>query len=212
MSDDLKSTDSEADKIEQVDGNKSDDHLLIDTPIPTRLDKTEVDEVTSDSHSDESSSEAALQRLIAYEKMELLKLIEEFAEDADEEDESKLIELEKLLNDFFISETKNSGLFTPKWDTLSKVHRQLNSLINSSKISKSELMKAKILANNLDKKRYIFQEIQRGIKNGQIDTTLNRLQLRMISSNMFDKIKELDEMNFENIAAILNSGLPVNFD
>ena len=164
--------------------------LSIDSPIPARLDETEVDEVTSDSDS-KSSSEAALQRLIAYEKMELLKLLEEFAEDADEEDKSKLIELAKLLNDFFISETKNSGVFSPRLDTLSIVHRKLDSLISASKISRSELMKAKILANNLDKKRYIFKKIQRGIKNGQIDNTLNRLQLEMISSNMFDKIKRV---------------------
>ena len=68
-----------------------------------------------------------------------------------------------------------------------------------------------MLVNNLDKKRHIFQEIQQGIKNGQVDDTLNRLRYQMIGSNMFDKIRKLDEMNFGNIAAIINSGLHVKF-
>lgn len=210
------------------DKNKTSD-LRIETPIPTRLDEADNE---TDSNSDESlseiseinepiparldkvtsdSSEAALQSLIAHEKMELLKLLEEFVEVVDKEDENKLIELEKLLDDFFISKTKNSGLRGPKWETLPKVHGQLDSLINS-KIPRTELIKAKILAENLDKKQHIFQEIQQGIKNGQVDDTLNRLQYQVMGSNMLDKIKKLDEMNFENIAAIINSGLPVNFD
>ena len=214
------------------DKNKTSD-LRIETPIPTHLDEAdnETDNET-DSNSDESlseiseinepiparldkvtsdSSEAALQSLIAREKMELLKLLEEFVEVVDKEDENKLIELEKLLNDFFISKIKYSEEIGPKWETLPKVHSQLDGL-KYSKLPRSELMKAKMLVNNLDKKRHIFQEIQQGIKNGQVDDTLNRLRYQMIGSNMFDKIKELDEMNFENIAAIINSGLHVNFD
>ena len=86
------------------DKNKTSD-LRIETPIPTRLDEAdnETDNET-DSNSDESlseiseinepiparldkvtsdSSEAALQSLIAREKMELLKLLEEFVEVVD---------------------------------------------------------------------------------------------------------------------------------
>ena len=206
------------------DKNKTSD-LRIETPIPTRLDEKDNE---TDSNSDESlseiseinepipahkvtSDEDALQSLIAREKMELLKLLEEFVEVVDKEDESKLIELEKLLNDFFINKIKYSEEIGPKWETLPKVHSQLDGL-KYSKIPRSELEKAKMLVNNLDKKRHIFQEIQQGIKNGQVDDTLNRLRYQMIGSNMFDKIKELDEMNFGNIAAIINSGLPVNLD
>ena len=203
--------------------NSTSDLLKIHKPIPAH----ETDNET-DSNSDEclseiceinepipvhkvTSDESALQSLIAREKMELLKLLEEFVEVVDKEDESKLIELEKLLNDFFISKIKYSEEIGPKWETLPKVHSQLDGL-KYSKIPRSELEKAKMLVNNLDKKRHIFQEIQQGIKNGQVDDTLNRLRYQMIGSNMFDKIKELDEMNFENIAAIINSGLHVNFD
>ena len=199
------------------DKNKTSD-LRIETPIPTRLDETDNE---TDSNSDESlsennsiseidepiparltsdSNESALQSLIAREKMELLKLLEEFVEVVDKEDENKLIELERLFEEI-----------GPKWETLPKVHSQLDRL-KDSKIPRTELIKAKILAENLDKKQHIFQEIQQGIKNGQVDNTLNRLQYQVMGSNMWDKIRKLDEMNFENIAAIINSGLPVNFD
>ena len=136
--------------------------------------------------------------------MELLKILKEFANVVDEEDESKLIDLERLLSKFFISEYERSEVLGPRMETFPKVHAQLNKLTNS-KIPKWELSRAKILVNNLDKKRRILQAFFRGFKNNRdVSETAKRLvQERMISSEVFDKLRKLEKPNFENISAIL---------
>ena len=200
-------------------------------PIPATLDwktKDETDsdnEVTSDDertsdedlrstrkdHSerkndaiDATSEEGSLKQLIAFEKTELLEILKEFVNVVDEEDKYKLIGLERLLNNFFISEYETPGFLEPLEETFPKVHAQLDNL-TYTKIPRYELSRAKILVNNLDKKRRILQDFFRGIKNNRdvCETAKRLVQERMISSEVFDKLRKLEKPNFENISAIL---------
>ena len=142
----------------------------------------------------EEEEKAALENLIAYEKKELLNLLKEFAAVIDEEDGSKLIELGSRLDDFFVSdkdyETRNDR------ETLPKVHRQLDGLIRSN-IPRTELIRAKILANDLDKKRRILGELYSGLKSGHFDEAVNRLwQERNISSEVDENLRKLEDPKF----------------
>ena len=79
--------------------------------------------------------------------------------------------------------------------------------LNRSKIPRTELIRAKILASDLEKKRYILGELFRGLKSGCFDAVVNWLaQKGDISFD--DKLRELENPNFENIGEIIKSNLP----
>ena len=153
---------------------------------------------------DVTSEEDSLKNLVAFEKNELLEILKEFVNVVDEEDKYKLIGLERLLNNFFISEYETPGFLEPLEETFPKVHAQLDNL-TYTKIPRYELTRAKILVNNLDKKRRILQDFFRGFKNNRdvCETAKRLVQERMISSEVFDKLRKLEKPNFENISAIL---------
>ena len=169
--------------------------------IPVRPPEVEED-------SGEAEEKAALENLIAYDKKKLLNLLKEFAAVIDEEDASKLVELGSLLDDFFVSESKPIG-WGKSEKYKPKVYTQLDQLINS-KIPRTKLEEAKIYVNDLDKKRHILQEMFRGIENGRVGEIGKRLcQEGMISLEMYDKLRKLENPNFENIAEIVKSDLHV---
>ena len=168
--------------------------------IPRRVEK--IPEATPEEE-DDAEEIAALENLIGYEKKELLNLLKEFAAVIDEEDESKLIELERVLNNFFISDKDDKD-----WETLPKVHRQLDGLIRS-KIPRIELIRAKILTNDLDKKRRILQMFSRIKDRANFDEVAKRLwQEGMISGEVDEKLQKLEDPNSENIVEILKNDLP----
>ena len=182
----------------------SDNVVTSDDDLKSSNDSTRKDERKNDVTSEDGS----LENVIAFEKKELLKILKEFANVVDEEDESKLIDLERLLSKFFISDYERSEVLGPRMETFPKVHAQLNKLTNS-KIPKWELSRAKILVNNLDRKRRTLQDIFRGIKNDRDvgETAKILCQERMIPFDVFDKLRKLEKPNLENISAILQSEL-----
>ena len=143
------------------------------------------------------NEESIIQNVVHGDKKELSNLLEEFAGVVEEDDVSKLMDLEELLNNFLISQ--HDG-YDRRSETSPKVHNKLEQLSRSIPLYK--LSKAKMLVTNINNKRYIIRKLFNGIKDGQVDKVLIRLlQQGMISSTMFDKFRSLD--NLENIADIM---------
>ena len=123
--------------------------LMVKEDLTT--DKEEKEETDEDKE-EENMTNTAIQFLILHDKEELQDLMEEIKDDIDEEFKDIVLNIEKLLETFFVEEFVDGEIVRPKINIL------LNQL-ESSKIPKSKQHMIKMLLDDIEKNRHRVEQI-----------------------------------------------------
>ena len=178
------------------------------TQLNTRL--TEIEDLATDKEEKEGGEEdeeednmtnATIQYLILHDKEELEDLMEEIKEEIDEEFMDIVVNIEKLLAEFFIEEFVDGETIRPQINTL------LNQLENSN-IPKSKQHRIKMLLDDIEKNRYrveqIFQKWMDVEDKEEMLHTLRRLVREgHLSDEQFERFAELEGPDLQNIKEVI---------
>ena len=178
------------------------------TQLNTRL--TEKEDLTTDKEEkeeeeeeeeEENISNTAIQYLILHDKDELQDLIEDIKDEIDPEFMDIVLDIEKLLEEFFVTEFVDGESIRPQINAL------LNQL-NSSKIPKSKQHRIKMLLDGIEKNRYRVQSIVRRLTDAEneqnqkaILTQLAREHL--LSPEQFEQLAELEDPDLHTIKEVI---------
>ena len=155
--------------------------------------KREVENVADDVESDED----LFQELIRMEIEELLLVFDKCSDLVDDEYRSKLEDLENLCNDFFTSAYGNDNI-------LPEIETKLKQLEQST-IPRTELISVKILVNDIEQQRYIFKEMNYGIKYDDINRRWKTLaEQGLITSEDYHDLHQLNKPNLKDVISVLN--------
>ena len=129
-------------------------------------------------------------------------MLKDFGENLDEEFTDTLLKIEELI-DVFVE-----GSFIDDEPVLDKIIHKVNKL-NKSKLSKSKLLRFRILLKDIERNRFRVKEILNRFKDGSDDShTLSMLQREeLLSEEQGDKINEIlrEGKDLEKIANVIKS-------
>ena len=180
------------------------------TQLNTRL--TEAEDLTTDKEEKEEEEEdeeeenmtnAAIQYLILHDKEELQDLMEEIKDEIDAEFIDIVLDIEKLLEEFFVKEFVDGET----------IRSQINALLNqleSSKIPKSKQHRIKMLVDDIEKNRYrveqIFQRLMDAEDKEEMLTVLKTLVREgHLSDEQFEQLAELEDPDLHTIKEVITN-------
>ena len=142
-----------------------------------------------------------IQYLILHDKEELQDLMDEIKDDIDEEFKDIVLNIEKLLETFFVEEFVDGEIVRPKINIL------LNQL-ESSKIPKSKQHRIQILLDDIEKNRHRVEQIfQRLMDSENKDEMLHVLKTLVreehLSDDQFEQLAELEDPDLETIKEVI---------
>ena len=145
----------------------------------------------------------AIQYLILHDKEELLGLLEEIKDEIDEEFKDIVLDIEKLLEKFFIEEFVDGEIVRPKINVL------LNQL-ESSKIPKSKQHRIHLLPDDIEKNRYRVEQIfERLMDTENKDEMLHVLKTLFreehLSDEQFEQLAELEDPDVDTITKVITA-------
>ena len=177
------------------------------TQSTTRL--TEAEDLTIDTEEkeeeedeeEENMTNATIQYLILHNKEELQDLMEGIKDEIDAEFMDIVLDIEKLLEDFFVEEFVDGESIKPQINPL------LNQLENS-KIPKSKQHRIKMLLDDIEKNRYrveqIFQRLTDVEDKEEMLTVLKTLVREgHLSDEQFERLVELEDPDLHTIKEVI---------
>ena len=181
------------------------------TQLNTRLteeedlmtDKEEKEEEEEEDEEEENMTNATIQYLMLHDKEELQNLMEEIKDEIDGEFMDIVLEIEKLLEEFFVEE------FVDGETIRSQINALLNQLENS-RIPKSKQHRIKMLLDDIEKNRYrveqIFQRLMDVEDKEEMLTVLKTLfREGHLSGEQFERVVELEDPDLHTIKEVITN-------
>ena len=182
------------------------------TQLNTRL--TEEEDLTIDKEEKEEEEEeedeeeenmtnATIQYLILHDKEELQDLMEEIKDEIDGEFMDIVLDIEKLLAEFFVEEFVDGET----------IKLQINALWNqleNSKIPKSTQHRIKMLLDDIEKNRYRVEQIFQRLmdaedKNGMLTVLKTLVREGHLSGEQFERLVELEDPDLYTIKEVITN-------
>ena len=163
-------------------------------------DKEEKKETEEDKE-EENMTNTAIQYLILHDKQELQDLMVEIKDEIDGEFEDVVLDIEKLLDIFFVEEFVDGEIVRPKINILLKQ-------LESSNIPKSKQHRIHMLLDDIEKNRYRVEQIfERLMDTENKDEMLHVLKTLVreehLSEEQFEQLAELEEPDLDTIKAVI---------
>ena len=155
------------------------------------IDQEEKDDDDEEDEEEENMENAAIQYLVQHDKEELQELMMDIKEEINVEFMDIVVNIENLLETFFVEEFIDGEAIRPRINTL------LDQLENS-KIPKSKQHRIRMLLNNIEKNRYRVEQIfQRLMDAEDEDNMLHILKALvregLLSDEQFERLAELED-------------------
>ena len=173
------------------------------TQLNTRLTEEDTDNEEKEEEEDEEEenmTNATIQYLILHDKEELQDL-KEIKDERDAEFMDIVMDIEKLLEDFFVEKIVDGETIKP----------QINALLNqleNSKIPKSKQYRIKMLLDDIEKNRYRVEQIsQRLMDTEDKDEMLTMLKTLVreghLSDEQFEQLAEMEDPDLHTIKEVI---------